>query len=206
MLSMRKTGVTVFSPMPPSVPPRLSWPTLRRDLFTNPEGYFAKTRANPQYGLPGWTRDCGRRFHRGCDIAPVEVHPAGRTVEVMFSDCGRNVEYPSREPALIPFDRVFAVAPGRVAEINLSEDQSDFGLFVVVEHAEFFTLYGHLASIEARAGAEVSGGARIGAMGATSRDADARNWMAIAPHAHFEVIAPEGGAYDPREFLMAGLK
>jgi murein DD-endopeptidase MepM/ murein hydrolase activator NlpD len=38
-------------------------------------------------------------------------------------------------------------------------------------------------------------------MGQTSRSADARNWMAIAPHLHFEVRDADGHAYDPVEFL-----
>ena len=38
-------------------------------------------------------------------------------------------------------------------------------------------------------------------MGQTARSADARNWMAIAPHLHFEVRDAEGRAYEPVEFL-----
>jgi len=38
-------------------------------------------------------------------------------------------------------------------------------------------------------------------MGQTSRIADARNWMRVAPHLHFEVRNAGEQAYDPVEFL-----
>jgi len=63
-------------------------------------------------------------------------------------------------------------------------------------------LYGHLA--EASAGpvsSAIRQGAKVGQMGQTSRSADARNWMAIAPHLHFEVRDADGRSYDPVEFL-----
>ena len=49
-------------------------------------------------------------------------------------------------------------------------------------------------------------GQRIGKMGQTARSADARNWMAIAPHLHFEVRDAEGRAYEPVEFLKRYVK
>lgn len=205
MLSMRRAGVTEFDPLPEGGSFQLSWPTGRRDLFSAPESYFARTRANPAYGLPGWTRDCGRRFHRGCDIAPVEAVPAGHAIEVIFSDCRAKTEYVSNEPAWVPRDVVFAVSAGEVVEINGDEGASDFGRFVVVRHGKFHTLYAHLADLKCTAGARVAGGAPLGSMGQTSRSEEARKWMAIAPHLHFEVISASGGAYDPAEFLKRGL-
>ena len=75
-------------------------------------------------------------------------------------------------------------------------------------NAKFFTLYGHLAEVNVSALAGVAdsdfiaaSGALLGRMGQTSRSADARNWMAIAPHLHFEVWDANGAAYDPVEFL-----
>ena len=44
-------------------------------------------------------------------------------------------------------------------------------------------------------------GQKLGVMGQTSRSADARNWMAVAPHLHFEVRNAAGESYDPVEFL-----
>jgi hypothetical protein len=209
MLAMRRAGVTVFDPLP-APPPPLAWPTGRRDLFTAPEFYFARTRANPEYGRPGWTRDCGKRFHRGCDIAPARVVETGRVTTVLFSNCEDGREYPSEEPVVEPDDDVFAVCPGEVVEVNTQASESDFGIFVVLHHAwpdggAFFTLYGHLAETGVRLGQVVRAGAPLGRMGTTSRSADARNWMAVAPHLHFEVVAGSGGAHDPAAFLASGL-
>lgn len=203
--------MTEFVAIAPHKVPQLVWPTRRTDLFTAPDAYFARTTANPNYGLPGWTRDCGKRFHRGCDVAPAEKIPTGHDVEVMFSDCARGTEYPSRQPGWIPKDDVFSVLEGIVAEVNDVESQSDFGLFAVLRHtwaddSSFFTLYAHLANVACRTGTRVLAGTRIGSMGSTSRDEDARKWLAIAPHLHFEVISAAGLAHDPVEFLRAGLQ
>lgn len=206
---MRAPDVTHFDPLPFEVP-QLAWPTRARSLFDQPERYIARTRVNPDYGKPGWTRDCGRRFHRGLDIAPERARPGGRPVVVHFSDCEAGHEYPSEEPTWIPEDEIFAVLPGRVVETNTDVNRSDFGLFAVIRHeigqAHIYTLYAHLADLAIEEGAWVSAGDRLGAMGQTSRSADARAWMAVAPHVHFEVIAADGGAYNPLDFLRAGLR
>lgn len=208
MLSMRRTGVTTFDPVPAGVP-RLSWPTRRRDLFTSPELYLARTAANPRYGQPGWTRDCGKRFHRGCDIAPIALRSTGRTTQVIFSDCATGKEYPSEQPTWLPVDDVYAVWEGEVVEANADESASDLGLFVVVRHGTgpgaIHSLYAHLAAVVVRTGDRVSSGALLGPMGMTSRSPDARNWMAVAPHLHVEIISAGGGAHDPLAFLKAGL-
>jgi murein DD-endopeptidase MepM/ murein hydrolase activator NlpD len=100
------------------------------------------------------------------------------------------------------------VFDGTVTEAIADEDASDFGRHVVIEHlwplsrAKFFTLYGHLAEVTALpVSSRIEQGAKIGRMGQTSRSADARNWMAIAPHLHFEVRDANGRSYDPVEFL-----
>lgn len=210
MLDMRKGGVTSFTALPEEFL-RVAWPTRARTLFSDPASYFARTRVNPDYGLPGWTRDCGKRFHRGCDIAPVRVRATGGTATVLFSDCATGREYPSVEPAFEPDDDIFAVHAGRVAEVNDTESKSSLGLFVVVEHRwpssgrVFHTLYAHLADLAVQSGDLVEAGARLGRMGATSRSADARAWMSIAPHLHFEVIAESGAAHDPALFLRTNL-
>lgn len=205
MLEMRRSGIERFEPLRIAVP-QLSWPTNSRCLFTAADRYLARTRVNPDYGKPGWTRDCGRRFHRGVDIAPARVCPAGLEVTVRFSDCASGREYESAEPAWLPIDEVYAVLPGRVAERNEDPEASDFGCFVAIEHAQgFYTLYAHLKNVEVSAGVALDAGARLGSMGQTSRSADARNWMALAPHLHFEVIAADGGAHDPLDFLRKGL-
>lgn len=196
-----------FQELPAGETLTLAWPTPNRHLRGTSSDYFAATRANPDYGRPGWTRDCGRRFHRGCDIAPVKFTRTGRLTTVLFSDLETREEYESREEVLTPHDPVFAVCTGQVEEACRAEGASDFGLHVVLRHtwptcgAAFYTLYGHLADVFVDEGGTVTAGDRLGTMGTTSRIADARNWMSIAPHLHFEVWDRERRPYHPVEFL-----
>ena len=193
-----------FVPLPADEQIVITWPTPNRQLCTAPDKFFARTRVNPDFGKPGWTRDYGRRFHRGCDIAPVNVTPTGQTTSVIFTDCATGQDFTSDELTFIPHDEVFAVFTGKIIEAVTDEDASDFGRHVVIEHRwpitgdKFFTLYGHLAELRA--------GDCIGLMGQTSRSADARNWMTIAPHLHFEVRDTAGNAYNPVEFLTRYLR
>jgi hypothetical protein len=187
---------------------RIAWPTLNHFLFDAPDKFFVRTRVNPDYGKPGWTRDCGKRFHRGCDIAPVGVTPTGQTTRVIFTDCPTNTDFESEEPTFVPHDNAFCVFDGTVTEVVADENASDFGKHVVIEHvwplsrAKFFTLYAHLSEVcSLSASSPILQGAKVGRMGQTSRSADARNWMAIAPHLHFEVRDADGQSYDPVEFL-----
>src|ERR1051325_6220483 len=80
-----------FVPLPLDESLQIAWPTPNRALFTAPDRFFARTRANPDYGKPGFTRDCGRRFHRGIDIAPVRVTGKGETTRVIFRSEERRV-------------------------------------------------------------------------------------------------------------------
>jgi murein DD-endopeptidase MepM/ murein hydrolase activator NlpD len=189
-----------FVPLPSDETIVLAWPTPNQFLFDAPEKFFARTRVNPDYGKPGWTRDCGKRFHRGCDIASVNLTGTGETTRVIFTDCATGKDFSSDEPTFVPHDHVFRVFDGEVSERVDDKNASDFGKHVVIEHRwprsgqKFFTLYAHLAEIDIS-------GERIGRMGQTSRSADARNWMAIAPHLHFEVWNADRRPYDPAEFL-----
>lgn len=197
--------VTEFAALPDGEPLRIAWPTPNHALFDAPEKFFARTRVNPDYGKPGWTRDCGKRFHCGCDIAPVNVTATGKTTRVVFTDCATGKDFESEEPTFIPHDDVFCVCPGTLHEVVKDEAASDFGKHVVIEHRwpgsgeKFYTLYAHLAEIDITC-------ERIGKMGQTSRSTDARNWMAVAPHLHFEVRNAAGESYDPVEFLRRYLK
>ena len=188
-----------FVPLPSDESVRAVWPT--------PGRAFARTRVNPDYGRPGWTRDCGRRFHRGCDIAPVNVTATGQTTVVEFTDCVTGQDFASVEPTLVPHDEVVAVLPGTVVERVTEPGASDFGLHVILEHRwpgsgqPFYTLSAHLAAIVVADRQTVAGGQPLGVMGQTSRNADARNWMLIAPHLHFEVRDAAQRPYDPAEFL-----
>ncbi len=207
---MTVPSITAFEPLPKDEAIRIFWPTPNRSLFDAPEKYYARTRANPNYGRPGWTRDCGRRFHRACDIAPVAPKQTGRTTTVIFSDCAKNIEYPSVEPTFTCDDEISAVYDGVVSEFNTDVSASPLGLHIILEHRWptlrniFFTLYAHLSSIEI-SGGSVRGGQRIGRMGQTSRSADAKNWMSIAPHLHFEVLDENHGPFDPEVFLRTFL-
>lgn len=200
-----------FVPLPDGERLELAWPTPNRRLWTDPAVFLASTRANPDYGRPGYTRDCGRRFHRGCDITPVRKRPTGRSVTVEFTDCATGREYPSKEPTFVPLDDVFCLFPGRVDECVTNEETSDFGIHVVVRHgwpgsgAPFYTLYGHLARTAVTLDQTVGAGQCLGRMGTTSRVADARLWMGVAPHLHLEVWNETKQAYDPLVFLQAFL-
>lgn len=200
-----------FVPLPAGEPLRLCWPTPNRSLFSAPGKFFARTRVNPDYGRPGWTRDCGRRFHRGCDIAPVAARETGAFATVLFTDCRNQLEYPSEEPTFTCDDEIFAAADGIPAEVCANESASAFGMHVVLEHRwpasgkPFFTLYGHLGSIEIPATGVLRAGRLIGRMGQTSNRAGAKNWMAIAPHLHFEAWNESRQPYDPEVFLRSFL-
>jgi len=192
--------MNTFIPLPTDEPLHAVWPTPGRE--------FARTRVNPDYGKPGWTRECGRRFHRGCDIAPVNVTPTGKTTRVIFTDCATQTDFESDEPTFIPHNEIFCVCDGVVHEVVTDENVSDFGKHIVIAHRwprsgeKFYTLYGHLGEVAISGQrSAVSFGQQIGRMGQTSRVPDARNWMLVAPHLHFEVRDAEGRAYDPAEFL-----
>ena len=131
-----------------------------------------------------------------------------KTTRVIFTDCATGKDFESEEPTFVPHDDVSCVCDGTISEIVNDESQSDFGKHIVIEHRwprsgeKFFTIYGHLAEIAVSGQrSAISRGQVIGVMGQTARSADARNWLAIAPHLHFEVRNAAGETYDPVEFL-----
>jgi len=207
MSYLRSTETTLFIPLPVRKTISLAWPTPNHHLFQNPERYFARTPVNPDYGKPGWTRDCGKRFHRGCDIAPINKKHDGIKHSVMFSDCATGTEFPGHEPGWIPEDDIFAACPGVVVEINADSNTSSCGKYIILEHRwpecgeAFYSLYAHLDSISISVGSVVKAGDTIGHMGRTSSSADAREWMAIAPHLHLEFWNDNGESFDPVEML-----
>jgi hypothetical protein len=201
--------VSSFVTLPANERIQIAWPTHNHTLFTASDRFFARTRANPDYGKPGWTRDCGRRLHRGCDIAPSHATPTGQTTTVIFTDCATGTDYESVEPTFLPHDDIYGVFDGVVEHVETDPSSSDFGIHVILSHRwpssgeRFDTLYGHLAETCVTLGQSLAAGERLGRMGQTSRSADARNWMAIAPHLHFEVRTADGRHHDPVEFLTA---
>ena len=210
MSVLRSTHETTFIPPPGGLPSILHWPTDNHRLFSDPDRYFARTRANPLYGRPGFTRDGGKRFHRGCDIAPVTVEPDGKLHTVIFTDIKTRVEYPSDEPGWIPRDRIYAVADGYVVEQNENAETSTLGHYLIIQHSlngvVFFSLYAHLNTMTVTLGASVRAGAVLGTMGQTSSSADARTWMAIAPHLHLEFWNEQGRSFDPEVVLRTLLR
>ncbi|MCS6771437.1 MAG: M23 family metallopeptidase [Kiritimatiellae bacterium] len=152
----------------------LRFPTAQTNLLgTNLAAVFMPTASgNPESGLYGSVRSglLGNkvmpRFHEGIDIAPLMRDRNGR-----------------------PLDEVFAAANGRVAMIHRTAGNSDYGIYVVLEHHDpigtFYTLYAHLASVDSglREGEIVAAGTRLGIMGNT----------ALSPipisraHLHFEI-------------------
>src|SRR5260221_14435953 len=93
-----------FRSLPSDEHLQIAWPTPNRHLFDAPDKFFARTRGNADYGKPGFTGDCGKRFHRGCDIAPVSVTATGKTTRVIFTDCAPGQDFPSDEPSFVPHD------------------------------------------------------------------------------------------------------
>jgi len=207
MSYLRSTESAAFIPLPVRNNILLTWPTLNDQLHLNPDSFFARTPVNPDYGKPGWTRDCGKRFHRGCDIAPVNKQSDGMLHTVMFSDCHTGTEFAGREPGWIPQDDVFAVCSGVAVELNNDADSSTCGKYIILEHRwpesgeAFYSLYAHLETINISVGAVVKAGDTIGRMGCSSSSADAREWMAIAPHLHLEFWNDNGESFDPAEML-----
>ncbi len=211
MIINRQPDARSFVALPNGEAPRWCWPTLRSDLIEQPDDYFARTPANPAYGRPGWTRDGGKRFHRGCDIAPVRTTKGERTIRLMFTDLATGREYPVEQEERIPDDEVFAIADGIVAATEDDPAAADFGRYIVLAHRwpqsgrPFHTLYAHLDSLCRSVGDTIAAGDRLGAMGRTSRSEDARNWMYAFPHLHFEAWDEHGAPYPPDAFLIAGL-
>jgi hypothetical protein len=205
MSLLRSNHETTFIPLPDGWAPTLHWPTDNHFLFTDPDRFFARTKANSRYGRPGWTRDCGKRFHRGCDIAPVHVTPDNATHTVIFSDCDHGTEYSSDEPGWFPHDTIYAVANGNVVERNDQAEISTLGRYLIIQHAlsgcTVFSLYAHLDTVAVTTGIQVRAGDRIATMGQTSSSADARTWMAIAPHLHLEFWDEQGRSFDPEVML-----
>ena len=206
------TDGSVFEPLPTNEALHITWPTPNHHLFDNPACFFASTKGNPDYGKPGWTRECGRRLHRGCDIAPIEKKDTGKFTMVEFTDCETNRDYQSYEPTFEPYDPIFCLADGIVDEAIKDGLVSDFGIHVVIRHRwpksdhDFYTLYGHLASLNLGVGDFVEAGQQLGVMGTTSRIKDARNWMAIAPHLHLEIWNANKRPYNPEAFLRKYLR
>lgn len=167
----------------PTTPPKplcFTFPTPRQHLAdTNTPGTFMPTVSgrveSALFGLVRTSSRGGPAFHEGIDIAPL-----------------------ARDRRGAPADPVFAVADGIVGYVNPIAGNSNYGLYIVLLHAEpvgeFYTLYAHLSRIEAalRPGTAVRAGDTIGLMGNTP--------AGILPpargHLHFEIGLVQNSRFD----------
>lgn len=202
----------VFASLP-SAGPRQT-PILPTDneqiLRGNTDLYVVKTGVNESYGMPGWSRNKGTRFHEGVDIRPVSSVASKYKMKVVRKDPVTGRLTTRLEHVRIPKDKVYAVLDGVVVVASTNPARSGYGKYVMIEHAwsdgmPFITLYAHLSTIHIREGQSVSRGTAIGVMGQTARDAVSRDYLRANPHVHFEVgrlIDSYGSSfsnkYDPR--------
>jgi murein DD-endopeptidase MepM/ murein hydrolase activator NlpD len=86
------------------------------------------------------------------------------------------VDYGAKVPG-VDGDIIVAVADGIV---QVAKDNPEgYGLYIVIEHDGFCTLYAHLNSFNCKVGDKVTQGQKIAYMGSTGRS--------TATHLHFEV-------------------
>ncbi len=184
-------------------------------------GYAARTRTNDEYGLPGWTRSLGSRFHKGVDVVPVAYERSSETVRIEYYDPKSHRSFSCKEAVLIPRDEISSILDGEVVVANRDFKRSGYGRYVMIQHhfadgSPFISMYAHLDRLEVEQGDHVERGRRIGWMGQTSSNPEGRRYLMAIPHCHFEVgrvINPDfasttaarmlsppmlGGKYDPR--------
>lgn len=112
------------------------------------------------------------KFHEGIDISPVNRDKAGN-----------------------PLDLVSSIADGIVVHVSPISGRSNYGKYVVVEHAwensSVYSLYAHLAEITCKPGDPVKSGSVLGRMGYTgvgiNRD---------RAHCHLEIAMLMSRRYD----------
>src|SRR5213593_843136 len=88
------------------------------------------------------------RFHEGIDIRPLHRDTNGD-----------------------PLDEVRAIADGKVVHVNPIPGYSNYGKYIVIEHrwdgSNYYSLYGHLSSIQVHSGDSVKRGQPVAIMGYT---------------------------------------
>jgi len=148
-----------------AAPPDLRLPTENRHLFSEtPERFymyvdrnFEGEQSQPwEGGAYGYVRSPVRvrdevvmtRFHEGIDIAPIKRDRAGN-----------------------PLDLIMSIADGTVVYTSNVAGRSNYGKYLVVEHAwegaSVVSLYAHLAEITCQPGDTVKMGSVLGRMGYT---------------------------------------
>ena len=163
-----------------SEPLNLALPTDNDAIFRGggPEFYqyierdFQGVKSTPwEGGQYGFVRDpvetsaglVYTRFHEGIDIRPLHRDERGE-----------------------PTDPVRAIAPGVVVHTNPVPRYSNYGKYVVVEHrwngCKYYSLYGHLSSIQVHVGQHVLQPDQLGVMGYTGEGLNQ-----VRAHVHLEL-------------------
>ena len=164
------------------------------DKISSPDaaGYAARTPGNDTYGMPGWSRNFGRRFHKGVDILPTRWANTDESVEIEYIDNKTRDSFTRIEKVKIPQDEIYAILDGKVVVENTDEKRSGYGKYVILEHqwadgTPFLSMYCHLSVIIVNQGDIVAQGTQIGVMGQTSSNSGSRRFLKAIPHMHFEV-------------------
>jgi murein DD-endopeptidase MepM/ murein hydrolase activator NlpD len=112
------------------------------------------------------------RLHEGIDIRPLQRDERGE-----------------------PLDPVRAIAAGVVVHTSLAPGFSNYGKYVVVEHrwdgCSYYSLYGHLSSIQTQVGQRVQQGDQLGVMGHTGEGLDRTR-----AHLHLELNLMVGRQFE----------
>jgi murein DD-endopeptidase MepM/ murein hydrolase activator NlpD len=128
-------------------------PAFYQHIERDYQGVKSQPWQGGQYGFvrdPVQTRDglIYSRFHEGIDIRPLQRDGAGE-----------------------PLDEIRAIADGTVVHTNTTPAWSNYGNYIVIEHrwsgSPFYSLYGHLKSLDVKTGRRVARGEHIGQMGYT---------------------------------------
>lgn len=155
-------------------------------------GYAARTPGNETYGMPGWTRNFGGRFHKGIDILPTKWTTTSENIEIEYVDSKTRKSFTRIEKVKVPQDEVYAILDGTVVVENTDPKKSGYGKYVVLEHkwadgTRFLSMYCHLSQVDIDQGDIIAQGTQIGVMGQTSSNAGGRKFLKAIPHMHFEV-------------------
>lgn len=144
------------------------WPTGSTAFFDGKhfsEYTQATASGMAESALFGCTRNSGRRFHEGIDIAPELPRQRGEAT-----------------------DPVLAVGEGRVAYVNNVPGNSSYGRYLIIEHdtarPAFHTLYAHMRTITVETGQRIKSGDKVGIMG---RSAGGYVIPQSRAHLHFEM-------------------
>jgi hypothetical protein len=168
-------------------------PTLNDHLSSdNNLGFVARIKTNDFYGMPGWTRDLGERFHKGVDILPIHFEKSEKTVKIDYYDPKAKKSFSENEPILVPKDEIFAILDGIVIVANTDEQRSGYGRYIMIQHkfangSPFVSMYAHLNRVDVKEGDEIHRGDHIAWMGNTSSSSGGRMYLQFVPHCHFEV-------------------